>query len=282
MTSENTISPQACGASATARLVLRGPARRAATVHTRLGPVPTGHWPRGAAPVTALWGQVGRDVRSAPYTLPGSGGPERPLALQRNGGLLLILPPTTDPDAVVLHLHLADGRVIDAHGDTNLIDTSKAMNKLLLGIILGVLAGVVAAIAIPRHHETANANATATPSGHPAAPHDQVLRVGRPESATQGSATLRPVGAATIEVTAHDPHGGPDWAVRVYRGVRVLTPRFRRAGTDGVIAHLKCAQLGRIHDGRFGWLDARGTFRRRRRSGGRRASSAPRRRRPRR
>lgn len=135
------------------------------------------------------------------------------------------------------------------------------MNKLLLGIILGLLAGVVAAIAIPRHHDTASANATATPSGHPAAPHDQVVRLGRPESATQGSATLRPVGAATIEATVHDPHGGPDWAVRVYRGERVSTQRFRLKGTDGVIAHLKCAQLGRIHDGTFGWLDARGTFR---------------------
>ena len=134
------------------------------------------------------------------------------------------------------------------------------MNKLLLGIILGLLAGVVAAIAIPRHHADAEANATATPSGHPAVPHDQVLRVGRAESATQGSATLRPVGPVTIEATAHDPHGGPDWAVRVYRGERVSTPRFRRPGTDGVIGHLRCAQLGRIHDGAFGWLDARGTF----------------------
>jgi hypothetical protein len=94
-----------------------------ATVHTRAGPVGTGHWPRGAVPVTALWGQAGSDVRRVSYTVPGAGGPERPLALQRNGGVLLILPPSVDPDAVVLHLHLADGRVIDAHGDTNLIDT---------------------------------------------------------------------------------------------------------------------------------------------------------------
>jgi hypothetical protein len=135
------------------------------------------------------------------------------------------------------------------------------MNKLLLGITLGLLAGVVAAVAIPRHHDTAGANATATPAGRPAAPHDQVLHAGRPESATQGSATLRPVGSAQTEATAHDPHGGPDWAVRVYRGERVLTARFARPGADRVIAHLKCAQLGRIHAGRFGWLDARGTFR---------------------
>ncbi|WP_027007573.1 hypothetical protein [Conexibacter woesei] len=126
ISNENTISPQVCARLKDGRGWFFAARRLSqATVHTTLGPVPTGHWPRGAAPVTALWGQAGSDVRRVSYTVPGGGAPERPLALQRNGGVLLILPPSVDPDAVVLHLHLADGRVIDARGDTNLIDTNK-------------------------------------------------------------------------------------------------------------------------------------------------------------
>jgi hypothetical protein len=93
-----------------------------ATVRPRPGPVSSGQWPRGAAPLTALWGQAGRDVRSITYTLPGGGTAERPLALQRNGGVLLVLPPNTDPDAVTLHLHLTNDRTVDIYGDTNLLD----------------------------------------------------------------------------------------------------------------------------------------------------------------
>jgi hypothetical protein len=50
----------------------------------------------------------------------------------------------------------------------------------------------------------------------------------------------------TIDVQANDPKGGPPWAVR----------RFT-AGTP----ESECAELGRIVNGTFGWIDGYGTFR---------------------
>jgi hypothetical protein len=49
--------------------------------------------------------------------------------------------------------------------------------------------------------------------------------------------------------------------VRVFRADRVVAPRSRRHGVNPVIGHNLCAQLGRVHHGSFGWLDAAGTFR---------------------
>lgn len=67
--------------------------------------------------------------------------------------------------------------------------------------------------------------------------------------ARRAPADMQPVVEArdvAIDVTAPDPHGGPEWAVR----------RF----TTGKVQSL-CAELGRIVDGRFGWIDGYGTFR---------------------
>jgi hypothetical protein len=50
----------------------------------------------------------------------------------------------------------------------------------------------------------------------------------------------------TIDITAADPKGGPEWAVR----------RFTAAGPED-----ECAELGRIVNGTFGWIDGSGTFR---------------------
>jgi hypothetical protein len=50
----------------------------------------------------------------------------------------------------------------------------------------------------------------------------------------------------TIAVRADDPEGGPPWAVR----------RFTSNAAES-----ECAELGRIVDGAFGWIDGHGTFR---------------------
>jgi hypothetical protein len=51
-------------------------------------------------------------------------------------------------------------------------------------------------------------------------------------------------GSDSIDQTAPDPLGGPDWAVRVY------------TSTTGAA----CVELGRTSAGRFGQIDARGSF----------------------
>jgi hypothetical protein len=78
-----------------------------------------GHWGTTRA-LTALWGQVGTDVRRVTVQPPG--GREQPVAIQRTGGVLAILPAATDPDAVAVHLRLVDGRTLTFHGDTNLVN----------------------------------------------------------------------------------------------------------------------------------------------------------------
>jgi hypothetical protein len=51
-------------------------------------------------------------------------------------------------------------------------------------------------------------------------------------------------GTDSIDQTAPDPRGGPDWAVRVY------------TSTTGAA----CVELGRISKGRFGQIDTSGAF----------------------
>jgi hypothetical protein len=72
-----------------------------------------------------------------------------------------------------------------------------------------------------------------------------------------GFIQLRRRGPARLEARAQDPRGGPDWAIRVF-----LADRFvREHDRPHVIGHSRCAQLGRILNHRFGWIDATNTFR---------------------
>ncbi|MDT7801717.1 MAG: hypothetical protein QOI78_5150 [Actinomycetota bacterium] len=50
-------------------------------------------------------------------------------------------------------------------------------------------------------------------------------------------------GSDSVDQTAPDPRGGPDWAVRVYTSTTAA-----------------CVELGRVSAGRFGQLDADGSF----------------------
>jgi hypothetical protein len=129
----------------------------------------------------------------------------------------------------------------------------------LVAVAVGLLAGVVAAIAIPTTKVGVARGAGATPP-QVVPGTDTVARVA-PAAKPFGDVELRPEGPVRIEARAADPRGGPEWAVRVFRAARVVRRPMRRHGVDPVVGHALCAQVGRIHDGRFGWLTADGTFR---------------------
>jgi hypothetical protein len=128
---------------------------------------------------------------------------------------------------------------------------------LLAGLAIGVLAGLIAAVAIPRTRAAGKTTQALQlgPAG--------VVRTAPPRRPRRsgGFITLRLRTTPRIEARAKDPRGGPDWAVRVFRADRVVPPDDRRHGVNPVIGHNLCAQLGRVYRGRFGWIDATGTFR---------------------
>ncbi|HEU4977027.1 MAG TPA: hypothetical protein VFT50_18200 [Baekduia sp.] len=132
---------------------------------------------------------------------------------------------------------------------------------VLVGIVAGLVAGTIAAIAIPRSGADHLAARAAPPAAAVPLGPATVLRVGRPLRAA-GDVRLRLHGQPRVEARAKDPLGGPDWAVRVFRADRVVRRGMRRPGADPVVGRDLCAQLGRMYRGRFGWLDAAGTFRR--------------------
>jgi hypothetical protein len=132
--------------------------------------------------------------------------------------------------------------------------------------VVGATGGGAAAILIPVTQGAtrsapsttiaAGAGTLPAPAGAPRAP---VVRVApaRPEPTRAGSILLRTSGPVQIQARTPDPAGGPDWAVRVFRADRT----FRAGGRVHVASRARCAQLGRIHRGRFGWLDGQGTWR---------------------
>jgi hypothetical protein len=129
----------------------------------------------------------------------------------------------------------------------------------LIGVVLGLLVGVVAAIVIPQTRADDSAARAAALMVEPGS--NTVVRVARPPHQSLAGVELRATGPIRIEARAADPLGGPEWVVRVFEALRVVRPAQRRRGVDPVIGHNLCAQLGRLHDGVFGWLEADGTFR---------------------
>jgi hypothetical protein len=58
-----------------------------------------------------------------------------------------------------------------------------------------------------------------------------------------------------VDRRTRDPGGGPDWAVRVYTARRAVV-RGRVRSLKGLRRRspIRCAEVGRIHHGRFGWV----------------------------
>jgi hypothetical protein len=122
-----------------------------------------------------------------------------------------------------------------------------------LALATGVIAGLVVTIAVPRTRATARA-ARSTDYRHP-----RIGRATRPPTGP-GYITFEIHGRPRVEERTPDSLGGPPWAVRVMSVTRV--DRFPQNGSKHprVIGHSRCAQLGRLLGGRFGWIDASNTF----------------------
>ncbi|MDW5594807.1 hypothetical protein VSS74_10690 [Conexibacter stalactiti] len=134
------------------------------------------------------------------------------------------------------------------------------LRTLLLGALCGAAVAVVLALALrPSDHGSAASAADPLAGGGVAAPAGTAPRVSavapRPPD---GRRDHRIVGHLRIAARAGDPDGGPAWAIRAY-GLR-RTWR-ERDGRVLVRPRNDCMQLGRLLDGRFGWVDGANVFR---------------------
>lgn len=124
----------------------------------------------------------------------------------------------------------------------------------LAGVLVGLLGGLVVAIAVPRHQT----------------PRSEIRVAGEPQLGkptpypTMGNQIILRVHPGTVRLEARrpDPRGGPGWAIRTFLADRVTPAGFRRPGVDPVVGRDRCAQLGRLFAGRFGWIDGRNVFHR--------------------
>lgn len=123
-----------------------------------------------------------------------------------------------------------------------------------LALLAGILVGVVAAVAIP--------NGAVAPAG-PSLTKAPALAVGDREMRVAAAD-----GSVHVVARTADPGGGPEWAIRVFTAVpspaaadeRSLAPdELRRV--RATLPRQRCAQLGRIVDGGFGWIDGANVFR---------------------
>jgi hypothetical protein len=122
---------------------------------------------------------------------------------------------------------------------------------VLLSLVAGVLAGAIAAVAVPRDAKSVTG------------PRLEVRRTAAalPAVAGQTSIDVLP-GTTHVVLTAPDPAGGPDWALRRFSGPYAFpTDMPRRTIGKELLGRKDCLELGRVVDGRFGWLDGAGTFR---------------------
>ena len=138
----------------------------------------------------------------------------------------------------------------------------RLLSIVLLALAAGVLVGVLVAAVVPRTRaaDQSQPSAAAPPTSARPAPEP---RTGIPVPANAGGTLLlRPTGAVTLQARASDPLGGPDWALRIFQAKRVTPKNQRRPNVSPILGRSRCVQLGRIHHGRFGWIDASNTFRR--------------------
>ncbi|MDO8213348.1 hypothetical protein [Conexibacter sp. CPCC 206217] len=135
------------------------------------------------------------------------------------------------------------------------------LRGLLIG---GSLFGVVLAVALALALRGVTADSAAA-DGDPLARSAPPVRA---LSATPTVATQRPdtrtrqgeriVSRPRTAVRKPDPDGGPDWAIRTY-GSR--STWRERDGRLLVRPRNDCFQLGRVFEGRFGWIDGANVFR---------------------
>jgi len=76
-----------------------------------------GRW-LGHAPLTAVWGWAGANVRSVGVSV--ANGPTRSISRRRHQAFLAVFPASTDPHSLAVHVTFNDGTTRVLHGDTNL------------------------------------------------------------------------------------------------------------------------------------------------------------------
>ena len=135
---------------------------------------------------------------------------------------------------------------------------------LIAGLLAGLAAGLALAAILPRTEPSSAAprQAAAVPGDPRPAPAGDAAHPRRGRAlhvpTGPGYVRMRATSRPRIEARAPDPRGGPDWVVRTFKAVRSVKDPGE---PPHVVGRPLCAQLGRIHDGRFGWVDATNTFR---------------------
>jgi hypothetical protein len=123
---------------------------------------------------------------------------------------------------------------------------------VLLALAVGLVGGLIAAVAVPR---TTVRRPTQEPAGPP--------RIGTPLALSKYPDLVRlrvQPGSVRVALRQRDPLGGPDWLIRTFLAERVTPPADRQPGISPILGHDRCAQLGRIVNGRFGWVDGDDVF----------------------
>ncbi len=128
---------------------------------------------------------------------------------------------------------------------------------IVIALLCGIAAGLALAAVLPRTEPSAAApgEPRPAPAGDPARPGTAPAL---PQKTDLGWVRLRATSRPRVERRLADPLGGPDWAVRTFTAERLVKDPGE---PPHVIGRPLCAQLGRIHGGRFGWVDAKNTFR---------------------
>lgn len=132
----------------------------------------------------------------------------------------------------------------------------------LAAALAGLLVAVVVALAVPATRDAVAVAGPAdplAPAAAPAAAADAANPVVAPALRAprgQDLVILRPVAPPRVETSEPDPLGGPRWAVRTFTADRFSRRRDGSGGLFKIGKPTTCAQLGRVLDGRFGWVDA--------------------------
>jgi hypothetical protein len=138
------------------------------------------------------------------------------------------------------------------------------MRRLLVSaaVLAGLVAGTVVAAAQPDRNAPAPA---ATPTPRPITEAPARPRVGRlPDGRYDAGYSHYLVDSASVRTveTIADPDGGPAWAIRTFRAERRTITRPARTLDDYAFRQTyRCVELGRVLNGRFGWLSGDRRFR---------------------
>jgi len=121
--------------------------------------------------------------------------------------------------------------------------------------LIAALAVAAIALATQRSHDDHPPAKAKAATGNAAQPRIAGPMMPPPGQGSTGH--LRVKSPVTLEARTPDPLGGPDWVVRVAT-TQAAVPTAR--GGLNVEAPQRCAQLGRLVNDRFGWVDGNDVF----------------------